>query len=136
MGDWLILIAAIIIGFLIAVPFLIILINSFKSPADYNTSGPLTLPTQLYFQGIENFWTRVNFPEKLWNSFLISSVVAVLAVLLSVLNAFAHRHRAGARAASGSSSCSCWPTCCRRRRCSTRCTTCSSRSACTTTCGR
>jgi raffinose/stachyose/melibiose transport system permease protein len=88
-GDWLILIAAIIIGFLIAVPFLIILINSFKSPADYNTSGPLTLPTQLYFQGIENFWTRVNFPEKLWNSFLISSVVAIAAVLLSVLNAFA-----------------------------------------------
>jgi raffinose/stachyose/melibiose transport system permease protein len=88
-GDWLILAAAIIIGFLIAVPFLIILINSFKSPADYNTSGPLTLPTQLYFQGIENFWTRVNFPEKLWNSFLISSVVAIAAVLLSVLNAFA-----------------------------------------------
>ncbi len=88
-GDWLILVAAIVIGFVIAVPFLIILINSFKSPADYNTSGPLTLPTQLYFHGLETFWTRVNFPGKLWNSFLISSVVAVAAVLLSVLNAFA-----------------------------------------------
>ena len=88
-GDWLILAAAIIIGFVIAVPFLIILINSFKSPADYNSSGPLTLPTQLYFNGIETFWTRVNFPGKLWNSLLISSVVAIAAVLLSVLNAFA-----------------------------------------------
>lgn len=88
-GDWLVLAAAIIIGFVIAVPFLIILINSFKSPADYNSSGPLTLPTQLYFNGIETFWTRVNFPGKLWNSLLISSVVAIAAVLLSVLNAFA-----------------------------------------------
>ncbi|MEO7122119.1 MAG: carbohydrate ABC transporter permease [Lacisediminihabitans sp.] len=88
-GDWLILAAALIIGFLIAVPFLIILINSFKSPADYNTSGPLTLPKALYFHGIENFWNRVNFPGTLWNSFLISSVVSIAAVLLSVLNAFA-----------------------------------------------
>ncbi|WP_349899616.1 carbohydrate ABC transporter permease [Parafrigoribacterium soli] len=88
-ADWIILVGAIVIGFLIAVPFLIIVINSFKSPADYAGSGPLTLPTQLYFHGIENFWTRVNFPEKLWNSFLISSVVAIAAVLLSVLNAFA-----------------------------------------------
>jgi raffinose/stachyose/melibiose transport system permease protein len=88
-GDWLILAGAIVVGFVIAVPFLIILINSFKSPADYNSSGPLTLPTQLYFHGIETFWTRVNFPGKLWNSILISSVVAIAAVLLSVLNAFA-----------------------------------------------
>ena len=88
-GDWLILAAAIIIGFLIAVPFLIILINSFKSPADYTTSGPLTLPNELYFHGLVTFWTRVDFPGKLWNSLLISSVVAVAAVLLSVLNAYA-----------------------------------------------
>lgn len=88
-ADWLILAAAIIIGFLIAVPFLIILINSFKSPADYNTSGPLTLPKELYFNGLETFWTRVDFPGKLWNSLLISSVVSIAAVLLSVLNAFA-----------------------------------------------
>ncbi len=31
----------------------------------------------------------MNFPEKLWNSFFISGVVAILAVLVSVLNAFA-----------------------------------------------
>jgi raffinose/stachyose/melibiose transport system permease protein len=88
-GDWAILAAAIVIGFVIAVPFFIILINSFKSPAEYNVSGPLTLPKELYFNGIETFWTRVNFPEKLWNSFLISSVVSIAAVLISVLNAFA-----------------------------------------------
>ncbi|WP_026851662.1 carbohydrate ABC transporter permease [Glaciibacter superstes] len=88
-GDWGILLVAVLIGLLIAVPFLMILINSFKSPADYNATGPLTLPSELYFDGMTAFWERVNFPEKLWNSFFISSVVAILAVVISMLNAFA-----------------------------------------------
>jgi raffinose/stachyose/melibiose transport system permease protein len=88
-ADWVILAAAIVVGALIAVPFFLILINSFKSPADYNTGGPLQLPTSLYFDGIVNFWERVAFPEKLWNSVFISGAVAILAVLISVLNAYA-----------------------------------------------
>ncbi|MET0932533.1 MAG: carbohydrate ABC transporter permease [Mycetocola sp.] len=88
-SDWGILVVAILIGLLIAVPFFLILVNSFKSPAEYNASGPLSLPTSLYFDGIVNFWERVNFPEKLWNSFFISAVVAVLAVGVSMLNAYA-----------------------------------------------
>jgi raffinose/stachyose/melibiose transport system permease protein len=88
-GDWVILAVAIAIGLLIAVPFIMILLNSFKSPADYNSNGPLSLPTGLYFDGIVNFWQRVDFHEKLWNSFFISSVVAVAAVIISMLNAFA-----------------------------------------------
>jgi raffinose/stachyose/melibiose transport system permease protein len=89
LADWLILAAAIVVGVVIAVPFLLILINSFKSPGDYNTGGPLQLPTQFYFDGIVNFWERVAFPQKLWNSVFISGMVAILAVLISVLNAFA-----------------------------------------------
>lgn len=88
-ADWALLVAAILIGALIVVPFLIILVNSFKSPADYTSSGPLTLPTSLYFDGIVTFWQRVDFPQKLWNSFFISGTVAILAVVLSVINAFA-----------------------------------------------
>jgi raffinose/stachyose/melibiose transport system permease protein len=87
--DWAILAAAIVVGVVIAVPFLLILLNSFKSPADYNSGGPLQLPTQLYFEGIANFWERVAFPQKLWNSVFISGMVAVLAVLISVMNAYA-----------------------------------------------
>jgi raffinose/stachyose/melibiose transport system permease protein len=89
LADWLILLVAILLGLLIAVPFFLILINSFKSPADYNATGPLTLPTNLYFDGMINFWQRVDFPEKLWNSFFISSIVAIAAVAISLLNAFA-----------------------------------------------
>ena len=88
-GDWAILAAAAVIGLLIAVPFLLILVNSFKSPADYNSGGPLSLPSSFYTDGLVNFWNRVDFPQKLWNSFFISSVVAVLAVVLSMFNAFA-----------------------------------------------
>lgn len=89
LADWAILAAAIVFGAIIAAPFAIILINSLKSPADYATSGPLALPHNLYFDGIASFWQRVNFPEKLWNSFFISGMVSVLAVLISVFNAFA-----------------------------------------------
>lgn len=88
-ADWALLALAALIGLVIAVPFLLILVNSFKSPADYSTGGPLSLPTTLYTDGIVAFWERVDFPQKLWNSFVISGSVAVLAVGLSVLNAFA-----------------------------------------------
>jgi raffinose/stachyose/melibiose transport system permease protein len=87
--DWIILILAIVGAILIAFPFILILINSFKSPADYNATGPLALPSELYFDGIVAFWERVNFPEKVWNSVWISGAVAIFAVLISILNAFA-----------------------------------------------
>lgn len=87
--DWVILVLTIVGAIAIAFPFLLILINSFKSPAEYATSGPLALPGQIYLDGLVAFWERVNFPQKLWNSIWISGAVALLAVLISVLNAFA-----------------------------------------------
>jgi raffinose/stachyose/melibiose transport system permease protein len=87
--DWLLLAFAVVAAILIIAPFYLILINSFKSPADYSNGGPLALPTGLSFDGIVAFWERVNFPQKVWNSFFISGMVALLAVLISVLNAFA-----------------------------------------------
>jgi raffinose/stachyose/melibiose transport system permease protein len=89
LSDWAILAIAIVIGILIAVPFLMIILNSFKSPADYNSGGPLKLPSHLYLDGIVNFWNRVAFPQKLWNSVFISGMVSILAIIISVLNAYA-----------------------------------------------
>ena len=87
--DWLLL-ALVIFGALVVVaPFYLIIVNSFKSPIDYATGGPLALPQALDFTGIVNFWNRVNFPEKLWNSIFIAGVTAVLAVILSMVSAFA-----------------------------------------------
>ena len=88
-SDRVVLVLAVIGALVIAFPFFLILVNSFKSPAEYNATGPLTLPTSLYFDGIAAFWERVDFPRKVWNSVWISGTVAIFAVLISVLNAFA-----------------------------------------------
>lgn len=87
--KWLVLIAVSLCALLMVVPFLLMLMNAFKSPAEYSSSGPLAVPTSLYFDGIGNFWDRVNFPRKLWNSLWTSALVSVFAVLLSLLNAYA-----------------------------------------------
>ncbi|WP_082822990.1 carbohydrate ABC transporter permease [Microbacterium sp. T32] len=87
--DWLLLALVVVGALLVLAPFYLVLVNSFKSPVDYATSGPLALPQQLDFAGIIDFWNRVDFPRKVGNSILISGVVALLAVLISVLNAFA-----------------------------------------------
>ena len=87
--DWFLLAGVIVGALIVLVPFYLILVNAFKSPVDYATSGPFALPQAVDFAGIQAFWERVNFPQKVWNSIFISGVVAVLAVLISVLNAFA-----------------------------------------------
>ncbi|MEV4625830.1 carbohydrate ABC transporter permease [Micromonospora sp. NPDC049523] len=74
---------------LVLAPFLVVALNAFKTPAEYASNGPLSLPGGLHLQGIVDFWYRVDFGEKLWNSFLISASVAVLAIVISVLNAYA-----------------------------------------------
>jgi raffinose/stachyose/melibiose transport system permease protein len=74
---------------LVVAPLLVIALNAFKSPAEYASNGPISLPTSLYWDGIVDFWNRVDFGQKLWNSFVSSFVVAVLGVVLSILNAYA-----------------------------------------------
>ncbi|MFI0780925.1 carbohydrate ABC transporter permease [Streptomyces sp. NPDC021212] len=70
-------------------PFLVVALNAVKSPAEYSANGPLSLPEGFYLDGIEDFWERVDFGQKLINSVLISGSVAIGAAVLSVLNAYA-----------------------------------------------
>ena len=88
-GDWVILSLLIVGGLIMLFPFFILLLNAFKTAADYNASGPLSWPSEFSLAGLEKFWTRVRFPQKVWNSIWISGLVSVLAVVLSVLNSFA-----------------------------------------------
>src|SRR5689334_16927658 len=74
---------------LVVAPLLVVAVNAVKSPAEYASNGPLSLPTHLYWDGIVAFWNRADFGLKLWNSFITSLVVAVLGVILSVFNAYA-----------------------------------------------
>ncbi|MFD0820526.1 carbohydrate ABC transporter permease [Micromonospora zhanjiangensis] len=70
-------------------PLLVVAMNAVKNPADYAGNGPLAAPRSLYFDGIVDFWHRVDFTRKLLNSLVISLTVAVGGVVLSVLNAYA-----------------------------------------------
>ena len=86
---WLILAAAVLVAITMMVPFAIMVLNAFKSPAEYAANGPISLPSHLYFDGLVNFWQRVHFPGKLVNSIWISSAVAIGATGVSLFNAYA-----------------------------------------------
>ncbi|MEV0156235.1 carbohydrate ABC transporter permease [Micromonospora sp. NPDC050686] len=86
---WLVLAAVTLAALLMLVPFAVMLLNAFKSPGDYSTNGPLSWPSEFYTRGLVSYWREADFPVKLWNSTLIAGSVAVLAVLVSLLNAYA-----------------------------------------------
>ncbi|GLY79423.1 carbohydrate ABC transporter permease [Actinoallomurus iriomotensis] len=88
-GSYAVLVSLIVLAVVMLLPFVIIALNAVKTPAEYSSHGPLSLPKGVYLQGLKDFWERVDFGGKLVNSVLISGSVAVLAVVLSVLNAYA-----------------------------------------------
>lgn len=88
-ARWFVLAGAVVVGLAVLAPFVIMVLNAVKSPAEYSQNGPLSLPTELYLDGVVSFWQRVDFPTKLWNSFFISAIVAVAGAGLSLLNAYA-----------------------------------------------
>ena len=75
-GDWITLILLVAGALLVLFPLLVLTVNAFKTSADYNATGPLSLPKHFTMEGIISFWTTTNFPLKFWNSFIISAVPA------------------------------------------------------------
>ncbi|WP_088315691.1 carbohydrate ABC transporter permease [Kineosporia sp. R_H_3] len=88
-ARWLVLAAVALVAVLTLVPFAIMVLNAFKSPSDYSNGGPLSWPSGLYTDGLVNYWRTSQYPLKLWNSVVISGSVAVAAVVVSLLNAYA-----------------------------------------------
>ena len=88
-ARWVVLALAIVFGLAMLSPFLLMLLNAFKSPQDYSQNGPLSLPIEVYTKGLVNFWNRTQFPLKLWNSIFISAAVAVFGSILSLVTAYA-----------------------------------------------
>ncbi|MFK0162219.1 carbohydrate ABC transporter permease [Rhizobium sp. NPDC090279] len=88
-GRWVVL--AILLVFLAGTlfPFFLAAFNAIKTPSDYAANGPLGFPQTFDLTALKNFWNTVNFPLKLFNSILISGCTAILAVVLSLLNAYA-----------------------------------------------
>ena len=82
-GDWAILILLIVGGLVMLFPFIVLLLNAFKTTADYNSSGPLSWPKEFSTVGLMKFWNRVNYPEKLWNSIWMTRDFCIKNLLLS-----------------------------------------------------
>lgn len=88
-GDWVALICLIIGAVIMLFPLVILAMNSFKTIADYNATGPLSWPAHPTIEGMKSFWETTNFPMKLVNSCFIAIAVSILGIVLSVLNSFA-----------------------------------------------
>jgi raffinose/stachyose/melibiose transport system permease protein len=87
--KWIPLVALAVLLLLMLMPFIMVTINAVKTEAEFARFGPLSLPHSINLTSLKDFWTRVNFSRTLFNSTFISIWVAVLAVILSLLNAFA-----------------------------------------------
>jgi raffinose/stachyose/melibiose transport system permease protein len=70
-------------------PLIMITLTSFKTDSEYYTNGPLALPERLDFTMLSKTWTSTDYPRLLWNSAVIAILSALIAVGLSVLNAYA-----------------------------------------------
>ncbi|MEF0942496.1 carbohydrate ABC transporter permease [Rhizobium sp. BR 362] len=88
-ARWIVLALLLVLLAATLFPFLLAALNAIKTPADYTANGPLALPHSFDLTALKNFWTTVDFTRKLFNSILISGCTAILAVVLSLLNAYA-----------------------------------------------
>ena len=87
--KWIPLVILAVFLLLMLMPFILVTINAVKTESEFAQFGPLSLPHSINLTSLKDFWTRVNFSKTLFNSTFISLSVAVLAVILSLLNAFA-----------------------------------------------
>jgi raffinose/stachyose/melibiose transport system permease protein len=88
-GRWIVLAAAIATGVLIAAPFLVLLLNAFRTQSDYATNGPFSIPKHLTLSAFRRYLRDVDFPQALWNSVVISLLVALIGVLIALLASYA-----------------------------------------------
>lgn len=88
-SGWMIIVLLFVVALLMIFPFWLALANAFKPAAEYVQSGPVSLPTTLDFSALIEFWTGVDFNQKLLNSVVLSGSVALIAAALSLLSAYA-----------------------------------------------
>ena len=88
-ARWAVLGILVVLLFVTLFPFALAIVNALKTADDYARHGPLSLPRSFDLTALVSFWHEVDFGRKLFNSALISFCVAIFAVLLSVINAYA-----------------------------------------------
>jgi raffinose/stachyose/melibiose transport system permease protein len=88
-ARWVVLVVLFILLAFTLFPFFLAAFNAIKTQVDYAANGPLAFPRSFDLSAISTFWNDVDFTRKLFNSILISACTAILAVILSLLNAYA-----------------------------------------------
>lgn len=87
--NWVMLGLAIMVAVVMAAPFLLLVLNAFKTGADYSTNGPLAWPTTFTLDAFISYLNRVDFPRALWNSILSSTIIAFAGTALALLASYA-----------------------------------------------
>ena len=87
--NWLMLGLAVLIAVVMAAPFLLLVLNAFKTGADYSTNGPLAWPTTFTLDAFVSYLNRVNLPRALWNSIFSSTIIAFAGTGLALLASYA-----------------------------------------------
>lgn len=87
--NWLMLGVAVLVAVVMAAPFLLLVLNAFKTGADYSTNGPLAWPTTFTLDAFVGYLNRVDFLRALWNSILSSTVIAFAGTALALLASYA-----------------------------------------------
>lgn len=76
------------------IPMLVLLFTSFKTDADYQTSGPLSLPTHIYFGNYVKAFNEGNMLTGFKNTFIILIVTLAGKIILGTMIAYAlHRFK-------------------------------------------
>lgn len=88
-SNSLVVIALVLLLVLMVGPLLLVALNSFKTETEFMRNGPLSLPTTFTLENVISTWRKVDYTNKLLNSFVISLASALLALVLSLFNAYA-----------------------------------------------
>ncbi|MFI1963123.1 carbohydrate ABC transporter permease [Streptomyces pathocidini] len=88
-GSYAVVAAVTVLTLAFLAPFLVILLNSFKTSADYRAHGSLSWPASWNWDVLGDVWQRVDFTQKLVNSVETSLGVVLIAVVLALFNAYA-----------------------------------------------
>lgn len=88
-ARWVVVVLMVIFCAVVVSPIALVILNAFKTQIDFSNNGFLALPQAWDFGALIQYWNQSAFPIKLLNSTVIAASVAVLAVIVSLLNAYA-----------------------------------------------
>ncbi|MBA8992043.1 raffinose/stachyose/melibiose transport system permease protein [Curtobacterium pusillum] len=87
-ARWVVLVLAGLFALLMLAPLLLLVLNAFKTGADYSANGPLALPEHLSVEAFQQYLEIVDYPRALLNSVVISGLVALLGTALALITSY------------------------------------------------